>query len=93
MPQGVLPPLPLPTGAAPLPPLPGVLPLPAPLPAAPLPPLPVANPIPAPLPRHHSLSPIHLLLMQIHLRVMSMDQCGQSVPTNLSNRFMGISIA
>ncbi len=50
MPQGVLPPLPLPTGAAPLPPLPGVLPLPAPLPAAPLPPLPVANPIPAPLP-------------------------------------------
>ena len=50
MPQGGLPPLPLPTGAAPLPPLPGLQPAPEPLPAAPLPPLPVADPVPAPLP-------------------------------------------
>ena len=50
MPQGGLPPLPLPTGAAPLPPLPGFQPAPTPLPVAPLPPLPVAEPIPAPLP-------------------------------------------
>ncbi len=50
MPQGGLPPLPMPPGGSPLPPLPGAAPLPAPLPSAPLPPLPAAEPLPAPTP-------------------------------------------
>ena len=50
MPNGELPPLPMPPGAASLPPLPAAnLPAPAPLPAAPTPDLPAA-PLPMPLP-------------------------------------------
>ena len=50
MPNGALPPLPMPPGAASLPPLPAAnLPAPAPLPAAPTPDLPAA-PLPMPLP-------------------------------------------